>query len=186
MKLKTPKLCAAQKHFVSLGFAAATVPKLTVCRRAQELFLTFLVERRLAEPPRSALMLAQPTGNKCHFFSSSLKTFFTNSHRFLPLVLIHFQKRANPGDSWWRTGRFRGRPAWSPAGGLLSTRAAPGFRNPLRYMHAVAPWGGKMRRVITEDQDVCFNLSNQFCPQFFSSFLFYGVPCKLVKPAKCQ
>lgn len=31
LEIKTPKLCAAQKPFVSLGFAAAAVPKLTVC-----------------------------------------------------------------------------------------------------------------------------------------------------------
>lgn len=119
---------------------------------------------------------------------SSVETFLTNTNIFFfslyhfsrVLRPLSFQKRASPGDSRWRMGRFRGKPAWSQAGGLLPTREAPGFRSPLRYVHAVAPWGGRQESNYGRSRSV-FELVKSVLSSFFFFFSF----CFTLSSAGC-
>lgn len=62
---------------------------------------------------------------------------------------IFFQQKPSSGDRPWRVGELWGNPVWSRADRLLA-QGTEGFRSPLRYMHAVALWGGRVR-IITKD-----------------------------------
>lgn len=63
---------------------------------------------------------------------------------------IFFQQKPCLEDRPWRVDELRGNPAWSRADSLLAL-GTEGFLSPLRYMHAVALWGGRVR-IIAKDQ----------------------------------